>query len=55
MRNSGDDQLARRIVAMQAEPGGFWAGLASGAALPRSVLILVQGRMIAATSRHHAK
>jgi hypothetical protein len=40
---------------MQAEPGGFGAGLASGAAPPRFVLILVQGRVIPATSWHHAE
>jgi hypothetical protein len=40
---------------MQAEPGGFGAGLASGAAPPQFVRTLVQGRLIAATSRHHAE
>jgi hypothetical protein len=37
---------------MQAEPGGFRPGLASGAAPPWFALILVLGQVIAAISRH---
>jgi hypothetical protein len=40
---------------MQAEPGGFRSGLASGVAPPRFVLNLLLGQVIAAISRHRAE
>jgi hypothetical protein len=55
MRRSGDDQLARRIVFMQAGPRDFGPGLPRDAAPPLFALILALGRVIAPVSRHRAK
>jgi hypothetical protein len=40
---------------MQAGPGGYWVGLANGAAPPVFVLTTVLGRMIAAIPRYRAE
>ena len=40
---------------MQAEPGGFGSGLASGAGLPQFAFTLVPGRVATAIARHRAE
>src|SRR5262249_61140215 len=50
-RTSGDDQLARRIVSMQAGPGGVGSGLGCQAGPPLRVFLTAPGRGVAAPSR----
>jgi len=53
--SSGDDQLARRIVSVQAGSGGSGPGLAHAAAPRLFVRIVAPGRIIAPLPWHRAE
>jgi len=53
--SSGDDQLARRIVSVQAGSGSSGPGLARAAAPPLFVRIVAPGRITAPLHWHRAE